>query len=177
MKIEKSAVTKMLITEVDRLDPITIYAENYVLGKGKITIECYGKSWSSYWGAMGEMGDRTIEKFFSGCDPHYIAGNLSRIPSEITNGEIIRDAAFREIISMRRKRDLNQDSARELWDKVDSASFSDDGWHPLNLMQEIFGDEWWYRLPTKPNPDYQYLCRIIVAVQEAFRLDALPIPT
>lgn len=174
MKIEKSSVTKMLITEADRLDPITIYAENYVLGKGKITIECYGKSWSSYWGGMGE---RTIEQFFSGCDQHYIAGNLSRIPSKITNGEIIRDAAFREIISMRRKRDLDQGSARELWDKVDSASFSDDGWHPLSLMQEIFGDEWWYRLPTKPNPDYQYLCRIIVAVQEAFRFDALPIPT
>ena len=173
MKVEKTTVSKMLITGAKALDPITVYAEDLALGKGKITIVCYGKSFSSYWGAMG---DQTIEQFFSGCDQHYIAENLSQIPSQITNGEIIKDEAFREIVSMRRKRDLDQDSARELWDKVDSESFSGDGWSHPALLQEVFGNEWWYRLPTRPNPDYQYLCRIIVAVQEAFALQAVPVP-
>ena len=36
-------------------------------------------------------------------------------------------------------------------------------------MQKIFGDEWWYSLPTKPNPSYQYLLRIIDTVQSALR--------
>ena len=36
-----------------------------------------------------------------------------------------------------------------------------------NTMNELMGDEWWYRLPQKPNPDYVYLCRIIRTVQEA----------
>ena len=164
MKIEKSTVTKILITGADRLDPITVYTENYVLGKGKITIECYGRSWSSYWGSMSNL---TIEQFFCACNEDYIAKNFSQIQANITDGDCIEEAAFKKIISMRRKHDIDRDEARELWNRVDSECFSDDGWSSPQLMQEIFGDEWWHCLPTKPNPDYQYLCRIIRVVQEA----------
>lgn len=36
-------------------------------------------------------------------------------------------------------------------------------------MESLLGEEWWYRLPEKENPDYEYLCRIIRAAQDALR--------
>ena len=52
MKIEASKVTKLLISEVQGLDPITVFLEDYEPGKGKITVSCWGKSWTAYWGGM-----------------------------------------------------------------------------------------------------------------------------
>lgn len=183
MKIEKSTVTKLTITGAPALDPITVYAEDIGPRRGKIFIECYGKSWSSYWGGMGEL---TIAQFFCSCDEHYLAKNLSDIHADIVDGDSIKEGAFRQIIALRRGRmirsfvnpdrmvrmggdDITVDKARKLWEKVDSTVFSDDGWGNSALMQEVFGDEWWYQLPTKPNSDYQYLCRIITAVQQALQ--------
>lgn len=183
MKIETSTVTKLTITEVARLDPITVILEDIEPRKGKIIIECYGKSWSSYWGGMGSD---TIAQFFGSMDEHYLAKNLSDISADITDGDSIKDGAFRQIIVLRwgkmvRSRlsvdgyvrigrdEITTAEARELWEEVDSADFGSDGWSDPKLMQKVFGDEWWYRLPTKPNPDYQYLCRIINAVQAALK--------
>ncbi len=61
MKIETSTVTKLTITEVARLDPITVILEDIEPRKGKIIIECYGKSWSSYWGGLWLHG-RTLSR-------------------------------------------------------------------------------------------------------------------
>lgn len=189
MKIEKSTVTKLTITGADRLDQITVILEDIAPRRGKIIIECYGESWSSYWGGMGEQ---TIAQFFCGMDEHYLAKNLKQgIDSTIVDGDSIREGAFRKLIEQRRGRmvrsrlsvdgyirlgrnDITADEARELWEEVEGASFGSDGWGDPNLMQRVFGDEWWYSLPTKPNPAYQYLCRVIKAVQEAFAQLELP---
>lgn len=185
MKIEKSTVTKLTITGAPALDPITVFLEDIEPRRGRITIRCYDEAWTAYWGGMG---DRTIAQFFCECDEHYIAKNLKQgIDSTIVDGDSITEGAFREIIAMRRGRtvrsflnperlvrmgrnEITAEEARELWDEVDSAEFADDGWSDPKLMQKVFGDEWWYRLPTKPNPDYQYLCRIIRAVQEGLAI-------
>ena len=73
MKIEKSEVTKLTLTELKNLDLVNVFLEDYEHGKGKITIECYGKAWSAYWGGMG---DRTISKFFCSANNGYIIGKL-----------------------------------------------------------------------------------------------------
>lgn len=182
MKIETSTVTKLTITGAPALDPITVILEDIEPRKGKIIIECYGKSWSAYWGGMG---DRTIAQFFCSMDEHYIAKNLDQgIDSSIVDSDSIKDGALRQVIAMRRGRmiksflmpgklfrygrdDITLDDARELWGEIEDADFGDDGWRQPDLMQRIFGDEWWCLTPTKPNPDYQYLCRIICAVQQA----------
>lgn len=185
MKVEQSTVVTMKITDVPALDPITVFLEDIEPRRGRITIRCYDKAWTAYWGGMG---DNTVSEFFCSCDEHYLAGNLSvGLRSEITDSDCIQEAAFKEIISMRRGRfvrsfrtpgqmvrvgrnDISADEARELWDEVDFVDFGSDGWNESELMQKIFGDEWWHRLPTKPNPEYQYLCRIIKAVQEGLRM-------
>lgn len=188
MNIEKSTVTKLLITGAPALDPITVFLEDIEPRRGKIIIECYGKSWSSYWGGMGS---NTIAQFFCSMDEHYLAKNLSDIHADIVDGDSIKDGAFRQIIALRKGRmvrsrlsvdgyvrigrnDITAEEARELWEEVEDASFGSDGWSDPSLMQKVFGDEWWYQLPTKPNADYQYLCRIIKAVQQALQAEAEP---
>lgn len=182
MKIEQSHVVRLKITEVLGLDPISVFLEDLGPRRGKITIECYGKSWSAYWGGMG---DRTIAEFFCSCSVDYIAGNMTDERSSIVDETSIEEGARRQIVKLRRgevlrnghrigRCEITQEKARELWEDVDCANFGPDGWGESKLLGEIFGDEWWYSLPDKPNPNYQYLCRIIEAVQEGLRMAAPP---
>ena len=147
MKIKKSEVTKLLLTEVDALDPITVFLEDFEPRQGKITIECYGKSWSSYWGGMGS---RTISEFFCSCDEHYLAKNLSDIKSEIFDIDQIRTDA--------------KEKGIECW--------RDDPWNDYEFLEEMYGSDpvnWGDSLPTTSNSDYEYLCRIIKTVQTALK--------
>jgi len=73
MKVEKSKVQKFKITEVKNLDPVNVFLEDFEPGKGEIIIECYGKAWSVYWGAMGS---KPISVFFCYVDNNYIIGKL-----------------------------------------------------------------------------------------------------
>jgi hypothetical protein len=177
MKIERSQVTKLVIKDVPRLDPITVYAEDLGPRRGKMTIECYGKSWSASWGGMG---DRTIAEFFCSCSIDYIAGNMTDERSSIVDETSIEEGARRQIIKLRRgevlsnghrigRCEITQEKARELWEAVDYAHFGHDGWGESKLLGELFGDEWWYSMPDKPNPNYQYLCRIIETVQAGLK--------
>jgi hypothetical protein len=59
-------------------DPIDVYFEDPEPGHGKITITCFGESWTAYWAAMG---NDTLAEFFCGCDVGYIASKLSTISS------------------------------------------------------------------------------------------------
>lgn len=170
MKIETSQITKVALTEVEGLDTITVILENFEPGKGKIIIECWGKSWSSYWGGMS--GD-PVEDFFCRCDQHYLAGNLSPgLDSEIEDIDGLADHARADICRRRRELELEEGEARELFDlseRLDGVvSLESDS--TQEAMHEIFGDEWWYGLPSKPNPDYEYLCQIIKAVQSGLAM-------
>ena len=167
MKVNTSTVTKIYITDADKLDPVTVYAEDVGARKGKITIECYGESWSAYWDGMG---NNTIADFFCSCDEHYIAGKLSSIRADVPDYDGLADKAKSEIIKLRKELDIDKTEARQLFDGADNFNgdlLSDN--EQQKTMSEIFGDEWWYSIPDKPNHRYQYLCRIILAVQTAFK--------
>jgi len=165
-KVQKLSLTD-LMGEPHKLDPVSVILEDFGTGKGKIIIECFGQSWSSFWPAMGE---RDIAAFFCRCDEHYIAKNLSGVRSDIPDYAGLVEKARNEVVRLRRDGDLNGIEARELFDqcrKFEEVENADqvDGF----LMQEIFGDDWWYCIPDKPNPDYRYLCRIIKAVQAGIK--------
>jgi hypothetical protein len=137
------------------------------------------------------MGDRTIIQFFCSCSVDYIANKMTDERADITDAEAIANGARRQIIKLRRgyimrrldgtsgwrigRGEIDKERARGLWEDVDMAHFGDDGWGESKLMQEVFGDEWWYSLPTKPNPAYEYMCRIIKAVQAALETMKEPI--
>jgi hypothetical protein len=57
------------------LDDITIFFQDFELGKGRIVVECYGEAWSAYFGAMG---GQTIRQFVETAGPDYLTNKLSR---------------------------------------------------------------------------------------------------
>ena len=73
MKITKSVVTKIYISKSKALDFISIYFENFLPKKGKVTITSFNKSWTSFWSNCRQTG---IENFFCSCDKYYLLKNL-----------------------------------------------------------------------------------------------------
>ena len=147
MNINKKQITIIKLTELDRLDPVNVVIEDFKLGQGQIIITCYGKAWTSYWGAMG---NQTISQFFCSCDEHYIAKNIGDIKSEIYDIDQIRDDAENKNIEC----------------------YRDDPWNDYEFLNVMYGGDmvdWHDSLPKKSNHEYEYLCRIIKAVQKALK--------
>lgn len=185
MKIETSTVTKLVISDLInsefRLDPVTVYAEDLGPRQGKIIIECYGKSWSAYWGGCGEQG---VIAFFRSCNTDYLVNCLDRGIEASKYDPSQAGDELRKIVLKRRRRasnwrvhrgsewdldPLDKKDARRMWYEIHEAHFSDDPAGNYDLYQKIYGmEEWWLCIPQSPNPDYQYLCRIVDAVRAAF---------
>jgi len=147
MKTTTSQVTKLVLTDLDRLDPVSVITEDFGSERGKIIIECYGKAWTAYWGSMG---CNSVAIFFYESNEHYLAGKLSNIDDHVYDIDAIRESA--------------EEKGIECW--------RDDPWHDHEFLHAMYGPdmtEWHNSLPKKSNSDYLYLCRIIKAVQEAFR--------
>lgn len=199
MKVETTTVTKLLITDLMgapyNVDPVTVIIEDlgvraerdeHKTRQGKIIIECYGESWSYYWGSMS---DRLVAQFFTDCSVDYLAGCLKRgtsLRETVFSGEALAEAVRHIVVQCRRGREthryecgsLDREDARRLYDKAgDLSGF--DGPEALmhskeasDLLAELFTDEWHHSvsdLAFVPNPSYLYLCRIIAAVQAALR--------
>lgn len=74
MKVHELNVTTLHLTEVQGLDPITVHLYDAAPGSGFITVNCFGQSWTYFWGAMGERG---IEEFVAGLEVGYLMSKLS----------------------------------------------------------------------------------------------------
>lgn len=163
MQVEKSTVTKLYLTEITKpyhLDPITIYLEDLAPCKGKITIECYGKSWTSYWGAMGS---ETISQFFIEMDNHYLIKNLDpHSSSQVVDYEKIG----KDLSSSKEFHLLDCDL--EVYDHETFNYFlSIRG--SYKALEELYGEEWQFNLPEMPNDQYEYINRIVNAVKEGLK--------
>ena len=195
LKVERSTVTKLVITGAPRLDPITVFLEdfgsrdcptesdpNYQTAQGKITINCWDKSWNAYWGGMGP---RTVAEFVVKCGWDYVLNCLDRgISSTRFSGDALHTFAQKCIVQRRRQQtgrhdwelgELSKGEARELWHEIDvlsSIETPNECWHHSKLLTELFGDEWHYPLDGKAveeNHEYTYMRRIVEAVQTALR--------
>lgn len=166
MKIEESAVSKIMITGVEGLDPIAVMTENFGPGQGKITITCFGEAWSHYWSHMGEK--TTLEDFFLQASRDYLICKLKAgIRDEIDDDddEALETLLKRKIIKMRREKDTSHEQARDWWNQATNIAWDD----RYYICSEILGEEWWYCTPKKPNPDYLYLGKIVDTIKEAFK--------
>ncbi|MFQ2454620.1 hypothetical protein ACK31M_19785 [Aeromonas caviae] len=167
MKVAVSQTTRLALTELENLDPITVYLENHEPGRGSITIKCFDESWTAAWGAMG---GRSVEAFFISCDDHYLAKNLSSIRQEVmAEGEALTNYVRGHIIQRRKWGEFDKERARELWGDAEGVEITNSYCSNPDLMTAVVGDEWWYDLPMVDNPDYTYLCRIIQAVRDGLR--------
>ena len=174
IKVESSTCTKLVITGATNLDPITVFLEDLAPCRGKITISCWSKSWTAYWGGMWD--GLNIGQFFCELNTSYIIGYCDQaMKSQQFSGEALAKKAQRIVLKERRLFCYDQDEARELFDEAEDLrdSPSIDHLHGAHgeLMTKLFGDEWWHLTndSTEPNPDYIYLERIILAVQQALR--------
>ncbi len=73
MTITPVSVTAISIDEIKGLDRIHAYWQNVGPGQGYATIICYGKAWTVYFGAMGEL---SIEAFFLRADVDYLMNKM-----------------------------------------------------------------------------------------------------
>lgn len=166
MKWTESTVTKLLIKDVDGLDPITVYIENYALGQGKLTIVIYGESYSAHWNAMG---NNTLEQFVLKSDNHYLSKNLASLAklSEPDYDGFITHAK-KELIEQRKMWGGEKEGIRELWNKLNEVEPSEDYFHnALNhqRLHEVAGDDWWHLIPEVDSTLYKYLCKILDALK------------
>jgi len=164
MKVTTETVQKITIADLDRLDPVALYLEDQGPGKGKVIITCYGSSWTAFWGSMG---DRPVAEFIKSCSNSYLIGKLDpQLKDEVDDIAGLTTAAKKEIIKNRKSKDLRDSDAREWFDTVCICA-GEDLLNDRELMSRIFGDEYWHSIPKKPNPDYDYLSRILDAVKAA----------
>ena len=167
MKTTESKVRKIKIEEIDGLDPVSVYLEDFEPGKGKITISCYSQTWSSYWPAMGG----TISEFFRRANNDYLSENLGGPNRYVVDEDKSKDWLKKELIQKRRNEDVWNYEAREMFEEIEGIEdpekwAAEDG--PLSKL--LFEGEWWNAdFPKKENPDYTYLCRIIDTVKEVLK--------
>lgn len=171
MKVESKECVVLKVSDIERLDPLTITLEDISKGAGRIIISCYTKAWNSYWGGMG---DKTIAEFFIRCDNHYLAKNLSDISSTIVDHENFDKWLKSELIQRRKDKDFSANEARRLFDDIEDNFDSDERWQHTDafyeLAREVAGEEFWHSIPEAPNHEYTYLCRIIDATREALKV-------
>lgn len=137
-----------ILTDLDRLDPVTVYVTNYNPGQGKIVIECYGESWANYWGGMS---GQKLQKFFIGCNNDYI---LHKLLDKTTQTD------FDKIELEAKEKGFDICATNDVEVAMMAAS-----------MSECFGQDWFMDLPTCNTEEYKYVSRIIDAIKAAFQAE------
>lgn len=192
MIIEHIPVQKLVARDIPNLDPLHLFLEDLGDGKGQLTVRCYDRSWTAYWGAMGTNTKTgkpsTLSEFVRSCDEHYLANSLERgIAADQFSGDALVELARKTILGRRRAslrpdrfddETWDKDQAREAYDRLSDLQVEDLTQCPGDLMFEIFGDEWWHRAgeASEPNPSYLYLLKVVSATQDALKqLSAAPV--
>lgn len=175
MNIEQTKIKKIKLTELDRLDPITVFIEDYEAGKGKITFECFGKSWSYFWGGMGS---KNIAEFFLSCNTAYLVNCLwdHSMPSSEPDFDGIQLSIQKWVVEQRREHLMGRDCARAIYDINDWESYAPqhtyDTWSCPTFLDECYFNEIHFldeqEIPEKSTSEYCYLARIVEAISEAF---------
>jgi len=115
------------------------------------------------------MGDRTIEEFFSTCSIDYLVNKLTRLDQTVYDESKIETKLKSEIIKLRKEGDISQEKARDLWlDVKDIDPFNELIIHS-DLLYEILGEEWYYSLPQKPNPEYVKFYALVKIVRKTLK--------
>lgn len=77
MRMKPCPVVAFEIPAAGALDAITVFFQDFVPGKGRVLIECYGSAWTAYFGSMD---GRTIRQFFVECGADYLVSKLGITP-------------------------------------------------------------------------------------------------
>lgn len=73
MRVELSKTDTMTVRDAQALDPVTVFLQDFGAGRGRITIECYGRAWSTFF---GNYGSENLRAFLINCDVGYLASRV-----------------------------------------------------------------------------------------------------
>jgi len=169
MKVTTSptTVTKLAINDVEGLDPVSVYLEDYKEGRGRIIIQCWNKVWSSYWGGMGS---KTISQFVISCDNHYLAEKLDYdlldTPAQVDEDKV-QDATRKIIGEKYRSGEIDKEEVQYLLSEIDFASGEEIV--ASSALRNGLGYDWSIELPRCENTRLQYLYHILDAVREGLK--------
>ncbi len=172
MNIQHTTVTKLRITEVEGLDPIDVYLEDLEPSQGKITINCWGNSWTAFWPGMGS---RLVHEFFRDCSNGYLIGCLApHMEKYEPDFDAFGLEMRQKICEMRRDESLSKELARELYDVDDWSEYvTSNPYEPIRNPCFLYKEEFeqldfeGFDVPERLTADYRYLSKIIEAVKEA----------
>lgn len=171
VKVEQSQVTKLVITDVERHDPIHVYLEDYGDNQnGRITISESGCSWSCFWGSMGG----SLTEFIQRINNHYWIGNLdSNLIYEIdADNDANAEYAKKKVIELRKYDEIDKYEAREYWDLIEASDdVKDDCCNSFigDKLTTLFDDAWHADWPSIPNPKYLRMESRLNAAREALK--------
>ncbi|WP_311749807.1 hypothetical protein [Proteus terrae] len=172
MKVEQSQVTKLVITDVERHDPIHVYLEDYGDNRrGRITISEFGKSWSCFWGGMG----MSLTEFLLWITDQYWIGYLDSKMHRTIDADNDENIAFvkGEILRCRKRRVIDEFQSRTMFD--DSENSEDIKYELVNTTPAgdygclFSGEAWLAQWPTQDNPEYIRMASRLNAVREALK--------
>ena len=84
LRIEDYKSTVFTIFGAQALDPITVAIQDLATGQGRLMVECYGRAWSTYWGAMG---NHDVSSFVRQCGAAYVVDRLWHDGKRMTKRE------------------------------------------------------------------------------------------
>ncbi|HCT9108766.1 TPA: hypothetical protein OUB95_002313 [Proteus mirabilis] len=172
MKVEQSQVTKLVITGVERHDPIHVYLEDYGDNQnGRVTISESGCSWSCFWSSMGS----SLVEFIQRINNHYWIGKLdSNLIYEIgADNDSNAEYAKKKVIKLRKDDEIDKHEAREYWDLIEASdNVKDECCNSFigGKLLGLFGDDPWdENWPTIPNHQYLRMGSRLNAVRETLK--------
>ncbi len=62
------------------LDPVTAFLQDFEPGRGQLTLVCWERAWTYFWGAMGDGS--TVAEFVGRASTRYLVGKLM-LPSDV----------------------------------------------------------------------------------------------
>lgn len=177
MDIKKSEVSKITVSDLDSLDPVTILLDESSSKSGSITIEWYGHTWSSYWDSINTP---SLMDFILTCDNEYLANCLWDESKDQMEFDVVKFE--RQVKSMildsRREQMLDKDFARELFDIENWSTYSPkhvyDKWRTPLFVDEGKFNEFvenflnFIDYPEKQTSLYRTLLDIVNVVKKAF---------
>ena len=161
------------ISNIERLDPINVCIEYDTCFQ--IAIECFGSSWNATWG----LPKKGYVDFFCSNNHEYLIGCLDpSIQKYEPNFDTFKIEMRQKIREWRRDNEISADLARELFDIENwKDHVSSNPYEPIRNLPSYHDDElkecelFTFDVPERLTSQYQYLTRIVKAVQEALKLN------
>ncbi|UTM60450.1 hypothetical protein L4174_024000 (plasmid) [Photobacterium sp. CCB-ST2H9] len=159
-------VLKLSITGAQDHHPVSVFMEDIEQGRGKLYVECVGTLWSANLKGLGKC---TVSDFVVTQSTEQLAKILDPHSPEVFDEEALKVDIRKRINDARSSGKITRELADSLYEKASFKMLDQGGLvtstTPCRLL---FGcDAFHIEMPTKPNPNYTLICRIIDTIKLA----------